>query len=334
MKYWWKRVVKDYLTFSRRERNGLLILIAIGVLIYFLPEIFKPKQPALNKDDFAKDIVRLRVSIDTASGYNKYRNHDEGNDYFQPKHYNDYSNNVKGELFAFDPNTIDAAGWKRLGLRDKTISTIRKFTSKGFKFRKPEDIKRVYGLKPDEADRLIPFIHIAGSDGSHSSFAPNTYTSNNTYASDKTYPSNPNYPTKSTAPYKPTIIDINDADTSAFISLPGIGSKLAFRIVNFRDKLGGFYSVNQVAETYGVPDSTFQKIKPRLQCNHPEVKKININSADINELKSHPYIRYNIGNAIINFRNQHGSFKSVDDLRQINIITDDVFTKITPYLSI
>lgn len=334
MKHWWKRVVKDYLTFSRRERNGLFILIAVGVLIYFLPQIFKPKQQALNKDDFAKDIARLKVSIDTSSGY-KYRNNDEGNDYFQPKHYNDYNNNVKGELFAFDPNTIDAAGWKRLGLRDKTIATLQKFMAKGFTFKKPEDIRRVYGLRPDEADRLIPFIHIAGSGEAHSNFAPNTYASNNTYASsDKPYTSNANYPAKNTAPYKPTIIDINEADTSAFISLPGIGSKLAFRIVNFRDKLGGFYSVSQVAETYGVPDSTFQKIKPRLTCNHPEVKKININTADINALKFHPYIKYNIGNAIINYRSQHGNFKSVDDLRQINIITADVFNKISPYLSI
>ena len=44
-------------------------------------------------------------------------------------------------------------------------------------------------------------------------------------------------------------VDINTADTTAFISLPGIGSKLAARIVNFRDKLGGFYSIDQVGET-------------------------------------------------------------------------------------
>ena len=329
MKYWWNRVVKDYLTFSRRERNGLFLLIIAGFIIYFLPDIFKPKQEALNKDDFAKDIAQLKISIDTSSvGYNRYRNQDEGNDYLQPKRYNDYSNNVKGELFTFDPNTIDVAGWKRLGLRDKTIATIQKFTSKGFKFRKPDDIRRVYGLKPNEADRLIPFIRIAGAEESHPNF------SSNAYASNKPYTSNATYPSKSSEPYTPKIIDVNEADTSAFISLPGIGGKLALRIVNFRDKLGGFYSVNQVAETYGVPDSTFQKIKPRLQCNPASLKKININQADINELKSHPYIRYNFGNAIINYRKQHGDFKSVDDLRQINIITDEVFNKISPYLAI
>jgi DNA uptake protein ComE-like DNA-binding protein len=61
------------------------------------------------------------------------------------------------------------------------------------------------------------------------------------------------------------IIDINSADTTSFIALPGIGSKLAARIINFRDKLGGFYSVAQVGETFGLPDSTFQKIKQYLK---------------------------------------------------------------------
>ena len=61
------------------------------------------------------------------------------------------------------------------------------------------------------------------------------------------------------------MVNINTADTSAFIALPGIGNKLALRIVNFRDKLGGFYSIDQIGETYGLPDSVFRKIKPILK---------------------------------------------------------------------
>lgn len=77
---------------------------------------------------------------------------------------------------------------------------------------------------------------------------------------------------------KPLMVTINDADTSAFIALPGIGSKLSARIVAFRDKLGGFYSVEQIGETWGLADSTFQKIKGRLQVSG-EVRKINVNTA-------------------------------------------------------
>ncbi len=328
----WRTVVKDYLTFSKRERTGLLILILSGVLIYFLPSFFKQKKAQVNKDAFEKEITQLKISIDTSRGYtnryNNYRNDDERGDYFQPKHYYDNKPNVKGELFAFNPNTIDEAGWRRLGIRDRTIGTIQKFMAKGFKFRRPEDIRKVYGISPQQADRLIPYIRIAAAENNYRNYSSNSYAANRPEYSH----SNPNYPVSSSVPYKPKIIEINDADTSAFISLPGIGSKLAMRIVNFRDKLGGFYSVSQVAETYGVSDSTFQLIRPRLQCNNTTVKKININEADVNELKSHPYIRYGLGNAIINYRKQHGNFKSIDDIRQIDIITEEVFKKIAPYL--
>src|SRR6185437_7375519 len=93
------------------------------------------------------------------------------------------------------------------------------------------------------------------------------------------------------------IIDVNLADTTALISLPGIGSKLAQRIIAFRNKLGGFYSIEQVGETYLLPDSTFQKIKPKLTIVGNNVKQININVASIDEMKAHPYLRYNLANA-------------------------------------
>ncbi len=130
------------------------------------------------------------------------------------------------------------------------------------------------------------------------------------------------------------IIEINTSDTSDFISLPGIGSKLAWRIVNFRDKLGGFYSINQIAETYGLPDSTFQKIKPYLKLTEPNVKKININTATVDELKVHPYIRYQLARPIVAYREEHGQFSKPEDLKKIMIVTDDVFLKMAPYLQV
>ena len=76
-------------------------------------------------------------------------------------------------------------------------------------------------------------------------------------------------------------IDINLADTTAFIALPGIGSKLADRIVRFREKLGGFYSTEQIGEVYGLADSVFQKIRSLLLMKPFQVKKININTCNI-----------------------------------------------------
>ena len=116
--------------------------------------------------------------------------------------------------------------------------------------------------------------------------------------------------------------------------MPGIGHRLANRIVNFRDKLGGFYTVDQVAETYALPDSTFRKIKNRLVLPNPSVKHININTATVDELKMHPYIRYNLANAIVQFRVQHGKFSDAGGIKKIMMVTDEIYNKLEPYLSV
>jgi len=129
-------------------------------------------------------------------------------------------------------------------------------------------------------------------------------------------------------------IDINEADTSLFIQLPGIGSKLAKRIINFRDKLGGFYCVDQVGETFGLADSVFQKLKSRLICGELATKRININTATAADMNKHPYINWSLSNAIVQYRTQHGYFKTLADLEQIQILDPDQLAKLLPYLSV
>jgi len=234
--------------------------------------------------------------------------------------YNDYAI-AKRELFYFDPNTISTSDWKRVGLRDKTIKTIENYLSKGGYFYKPEDLKKVYGLHKDEYERLEPYIRIETK----------TSSTNEQLVSSK--PKVEIQPAKNySARY--SSIDINTADTSAFISLPGIGSKLASRIIAFREKLGGFYSVDQIGETYGLPDSTFQKIKQYLKLDNTSIKKININIATVDEMKAHPYIKYSIANPIVAYRNEHGLFSKVEDIKKVMAVTDDIYKKIEPYLTI
>jgi len=228
--------------------------------------------------------------------------------------------NLKGELFYFDPNTISSSDWKRLGLRDKTIKTIENYLSKGGHFYKPEDLQKIYGLHDDEYERLKSYIKIES----------NTSKANEESIS---RPKDEIQPTKTyTARY--AVIDVNAADTTAFISLPGIGSKLAARIVTFREKLGGFYSVEQIGETYGLPDSTFQKIKQYLKLDHSSVRKININTVTVDELKAHPYIKFSIANPIIAYRNEHGSFSKIEDIKKVMAVTAEIYKKIAPYLTL
>ena len=329
----WKIFVKDYLSFTKKDRVGVIVLLSLIFIVVLLPYIWPAKktvQPDKAELDKLISQTAQLTNKETVNAVNDGKDDPSAAPDYPPK--KNYTNR-KAEVFYFDPNTLNTDGWKRLGLRDKTAATIMNYISKGGRFRKPEDIGKIYGLFKDDYKRLLPYVKIENRPGYEKKYADEKVerkfdNEKREYADDY----KPYYPAKKTFPVKS--IEINNADTSALIALPGIGSKLATRIINFRDKLGGFYSVQQIAETYGLPDSTFNKIKGSLQCNNAAVHKLNINTADANTLKQHPYIRWNIANAIVQYRGQHGNFKSVEDLQQIAIITAEILKKIEPYLSI
>src|SRR5206468_10071405 len=97
------------------------------------------------------------------------------------------------------------------------------------------------------------------------------------------------------------LVFINDADSVAWVALPGIGSRLAERIIHYRDRLGGFYQLEQVKETYGISDSCYQLILPYLRAGG-SLRKIHINTVTQDELKMHPYIRWKLAAAIVAYR--------------------------------
>jgi competence protein ComEA len=309
---------KDYLTFTRKERIGLLAFIFIILIVVILPKALNNKNSAqhINADTAWISAVKKLEVKDSQNNEPKNLKHAySDNDYAYQ--YDRPVNNplASSNLFYFDPNTIDKTGWRKLGLKDKTIHTIQNYLSKGGHFYKGEDLRKIYGLQQDVYSRLEAYIRIE-----------------NVITNDKPaeYIKKENEPTRFS--YKS--IDINTADTTAFIALPGIGGKLAARIINFRDKLGGFYSINQIGETYGLPDSTFQKIKQYLKFESTSIKKININTATVNELKSHPYIKYSIANPIVSYRNEHGTFSKIEDIKKVMAVTDEVYNKIAPYLTV
>lgn len=313
MKSQWKKLVNDYFTFSKKDRNAALVLMILIIIVFFLPYFFsKPKSIIKENVQLTKQVEEI---LDKKQTQTNSQNQSENFQPYQPTKSVFYNSN-KTILFNFDPNTISKTDWLKLGVKEKTVNTIQKLLSKGFQFRKPEDIKKVFGISPQKADELIPYIQI------QQNFVSNFKNTNE-------------QKTIVRLPYTKTIVkfDINNSDTSDWIQLNGIGSKLAKRIITFREKLGGFISIKQVAETYGLPDTTFQKIKEYLLLNNTHVQKININQTTVDELKNHPYIKWNVANAIIQFKNQHGNYTSVNDLKKIRIISDSIFQKISPYLS-
>jgi len=309
----WKRVVLDYLYFSRKDRIAVFCLVALMAIIYALPMILRDTTGgALPVADTVLQAM-LRGSPGTADKA-AYEDHDtpRQSDGFAAKN----APRVTGALFYFDPNSLSAEGWQRLGLSARATKTIMNYKSKGGRFYKPEDVKKIWGLPPGFYERIAGYIQLQERGEEKSRL---TYKSPTGGGREKRNIS---------------IADLNAADTSSLIALPGIGSKLASRIIAFRDRLGGFHAVSQVAETYGLSDSAFQKIEPFLHVNAAGIRKLSINAATQDELKLHPYIRWNLANAIVAYRAQHGDFKDVNDLKKIMLIDEQAFEKIKPYLQL
>jgi DNA uptake protein ComE-like DNA-binding protein len=308
----WQHFLKDYFNFTKKERSGIILLVSI-MLILIMASFFYPyfiKKEIIDHAEFEKEIAELR--IDSTKNFHK-KTGEYYNDYSLPDKKDEPS---KAEVFFFDPNTASGNDWIRLGVKEKTAQTIQKYISKGGRFYKAEDIKKIWGLRPSDIARLLPYVSIKNLPKEYPRYEKKEYLEN----------------TSATKTIQK--VDINSADTSAYIALPGIGSKLSQRIIAFRERLGGFYSIDQVAETYFLPDSTFQKIKPYLVINGHSIKQININLASVDEMKTHPYLRYNLANAIFQYRKQHGDFNSVDAIKKIMLVTDDIFNKVAPYLTI
>lgn len=306
--------LKAYFNFSKKERNGIIALLIVLILLWFAPLLFvADEQPGEEGYAlFRQDMEQLQQQA-----VRHKQNEDSIEASYPSLAAASYSEPVSTTLFYFDPNTLTPAGWQRLGISGKTIQTIQNFTAKGGGFYKAEDMGRIYGLRKQDYERLLPYVRIAKKKEEHKkekSAEAAAYTG-------------------SSLKYSVRIVSVNTADTTAFIALPGIGNKLANRIISFREQLGGFYSVKQIAEVYGLSDSVFQQVKPHLQCDAGAIKKININTAGINELKAHPYIKYQVGNAVIQYRLQHGRFRNADDLKQIHMLSDDLLQKLEPYIS-
>jgi len=299
----------SYLHFTRKERTGIIVLFFIILLLiltpYFYPWFYNDK--VIPDDRYISEIANLKETQDDSSERSYYT--DEYKSSYNQKN----QPSVDHELFYFDPNTISAADWKRLGIKGKTINTIQNFISKGGKFREAGDIKKIWGLNERLAQRLMPFVRIS-----------NTVSKNDHKPEYKN-----EYPKKSFQ-----AVDINDADSLSLVLLPGIGPKLSQRIIKYREKLGGFYSADQVAETFGLADSTYRSIRSSLSIGQRPVNKININIAALEELKAHPYIRYHLANVIVQYREQHGKYGSVMEIKHIMLINDSIYKKISPYLSV
>ncbi len=324
----WKSFAREYLRFSRKERFGIITLVILMIITGYIPDLvfyFQQRTPVTGRDDLKAAVLAFEAGLATA---------EKKPAVLSP---------ASAGLFYFDPNTLSAAGWQQLGVSERTAVTIGKYLGSGGRFRKPADLGKIYGLPPALCSLLMPYVRIESKEedtgfsgrydrpGRHYSgrYSGGHRDSSRRYARNDTL-SFTRYGKK--APAAPT--DINTADSTVWQSLPGIGAGYARRIIAFRNRLGGFYAVEQVAECYGLPDSTFQKIQPFLQIGNSSLKKLDLNLTDEKSLAAHPYIRYKLAHLIVQYRNSHAGFKAVSDLRNLPLVDEIIYRKIEHYIEI
>ena len=292
---WWQ----SYLHFSPLERRGItafLLLITLTILVRL--NIHHLVSVNNDQDEKTKELVTAwaKYKADRPSVASKAP--------AEP------GNPSPATLFPFDPNTLDSAGFIALGLRPKTTHFLLNWRRKGKVFYKKDDLRPLYSLKPEEYKRLEPYITIN--------------TTN--------HPSN-HYTSYNQSPL-PRTIDLNTTDSATLVRLNGIGPTLAHKIIEKRKALGGYLKLDQLKEVYTFPDTTFALLREKLVINPGLVRKLSLNKARFDDLKTHPYVGEKMARNILLYREGLKQFTSLDQLRQVPLMNEENYRKIAPYFTV
>lgn len=306
-----RRMMQSYFGFTKKELNGILILCILIMLILIFPWVYGQfKESEVHSfDDFDLEMKEFLASAraKTPENYDIVRDNIE-------------DAGLKASYFYFDPNGLEQSAWRKLGLSVRQIKVIKNYESKGGRFYKKEDLKKMYSISSQKFKQLEPYIRIP-SDQHQVKGRSSSYSKTNER---KTYPAR-------AESFK--VVELNTADSTQLETLRGIGPAFSARIVKFRNRLGGFYTKEQLRDVYGLDSAKFAQLEKQVTVDPEMIQKINVNTVTFDEFKRHPYLSYKQMNAIIQYRRQHGNYQSLQDLSKIAIINDEILRKIEPYLS-
>lgn len=294
---------KDFFYYTKSERRVILLLLAIALLLLGIWAIMEYLRP-----------VEVPVTLSESEEIDSFLANLEEQEKIRKSH--TPKNEISAVLQPFDPNTADSVLLRQLGLPVYIIRNILKYRAKGGVFRSPESFSRIYGLKEEVYQKLKPYITIAP-------LVSVSHVRTDTFRQ-----------LKDTIPYIPkyeegTIVDLNKADTSILKRIPGIGSTLARMIVVYRQRLGGFYDVAQLQEVphVGVELNKWFVVTPA------GLHKIQVNSASLDKLRSHPYMDFYKAKAIMEYRRKRGKIKGLSQLSMFEEFTEKDLKRLSPYLT-
>lgn len=292
--------VRAVFGFSRTETNAFLILLPLIAALLFSEPIFRwwhDGQPS----DFSEENRKLDSLI---AQLRWTTDQDSLTQILQTPD--------RVHFYPFNPNLLSKKEFIALSLSMHTAARIIRYREKGGVFRKKEDLLRIFGMDSGWYHHARPWIVIPPKNEVPLSRIPSERQS-----------------------IAPVLVDINTADSAQLVRVYGIGPALSKRIRNFRDKLGGFISLEQLKEVSGLDSSVVLLLKQRfIVSSNFYPQKIDLNKATLEELAQHPYIRRKEAQAIVAFRLQHETFQSIDQLGEIRLLDRSWIEKVRPYLSV
>ncbi|OEK00058.1 hypothetical protein BFP97_00360 [Roseivirga sp. 4D4] len=303
------KLIRDFFGFSRTEVNGTLVLIPLIILLLFTPYLYRQ---ILSSDPYTSaEDKRLLDSLVFLINAN----------FEKPE----VSESIEVEYFDFDPNSVSIEELVSLGVPQFLANRINNYRSKGGKFYVKGDLLKIYDFPDSVYQRLFTYILLpekkkevkVSKSPSPDNFGEPVSEAEINEAEEK----------------EVVLVDINTADSTLFKTLKGIGSSYARRIVSYRKLLGGYYSIDQLKEVYGMTDSLFQNIQPYLQLTDTAtIRKVPINMATFKELLAHPYIDYEQTKEILNVKSKSGKFRKAEDMYRLSLMDSVMIKKLLPYL--
>ena len=350
-------LLQALLSFSRRERRRVLLLLPLLVALCLLfARLGKPrfeKSFTLYSDrvlDSVQANEREGISerfaeIDFPPGQSSQSGKSR-----EPR---------RDSLFTFDPNRVTLEQLIRLGFSPKQARVILNYRDAGAVFRHKEDFARCYTVSPEKFAELAPYIRI---DKTYSAVKQNPHTvragnrPENETKTDTVPDTNRSSPQPHIAPApipagsnpdafltpprnkrdeqsRPAgPVELNSADSSALVSIRGIGPLTAGRIIRYRNALGGFASVSQLQEITGMTDRNYQTILQQIFVDCSKIQKIDINFASPKRMQGHPYLPPKVLNRILKFRQLKGGWSDTGDLIEQHILSAEEAERLEPYL--
>lgn len=314
-----KRFLKEYFSFSYSEMRVVLILsfLVLTTLVLRL----KVEKMELTPES-VPEVMITEVEEFIASMEEKVFSEKNGYEYSELKE--------SFPLFIFDPNTTNGIKLKKLGFDERTVRNILKYREAGGRFQKPEDLKKIYGMNESIFMMVKDYIKIDSSifilysaDRQQHELSqverPDTFVITNRKHS---------WNDSKSALY----LDINSASPSELLALNGIGKVFSERIVRYRDLLGGFYTIDQLSEVYGITDSMVNLWKGSLYADTGRVNYISVNYSPYKQLLRHPYLDKKQVDGIVRYRSYSKTAFIPSDLLINGVISDSCFNRIKAYL--